>query len=113
MATDREDNAQAAKGKTPSQQQSTTPPGPSEAPWIMHNLNLIREQINSVEERIREQINSVEERIQEQINGLETRLRRIERLFWVGQGILIAILVVWAVVQFLVSNYQISFTPNP
>lgn len=102
MATDREDKAQADKGKTPSQQQSTTPPGPSEAPWIMHSLNLIREQINGVEGRI-----------QEQINGLETRLRRFERLFWVGQGILIAVLVIWAVVQFLLSNYQISFTPNP
>lgn len=102
MATDPENGAQAAKGKTPSQQQSTTPPGPSEAPWIMHSLNLIREQINGVEGRI-----------QEQINGLETRLRRFERLFWVGQGILIAVLVIWAVVQFLISNYQISFTPNP
>ena len=102
MATNREDNAQADKEKTPSQQQSTTPSGPSEAPWIMHSLNLIREQINGAEGRI-----------QEQINGLETRLRSFERLFWVGQGILIAVLVIWAVVQFLVSNYQISFTPNP
>ena len=102
MATDREDNTQAAKKKTFSQQQSTTPPGPTEAPWIMHSLNQIREQINSAEERI-----------QEQINGLESRLRRFERLFWVGQGILIAVLVIWAVVQFLISNYQISFTPNP
>lgn len=113
MATDREDNTQAAKKKTFSQQQSTTPPGPTEAPWIMHSLNQIRKQINSAEGRIQEQINSVEERIQEQINGLESRLRRFERLFWVGQGILIAVLVIWAVVQFLISNYQISFTPNP
>ena len=63
--------------------------------------------------QILEQINSVERRIQEQIYGLETRLRRFERLFWVCQGILIAVLVIWAVVQFLVSNYQISFTLKP
>ena len=102
MAIDRDDRATADKGKTPSQQQSTTPPSPSETPWVMHSLNLIREQINDVEGRI-----------QEQINGLETRLRRFERLFWVGQGILIAVLVIWAIVQFLVSNYQISFTSKP
>ena len=102
MAIDRDDSATADKGKTPSQQQSTTPPSPSEAPWIMHSLDLIREQINGVEGRI-----------QEQINGLERRLRRFERLFWVGQGILIAVLVIWAIVQFLVSNYQISFTSKP
>ena len=102
MASDRDDSAKADKEKTPLQQHSTTPSGTPEAPWIMHSLNQIREQINSVERRI-----------QEQINGLETRLRRFERLFWVCQGMLIAILVIWAVVQFLVSNYQISFTPNP
>lgn len=102
MAIDRNDSAKADKEKTPLQQHSTTPSGTPEAPWIMHSLNQIREQINSVERRI-----------QKQINGLETRLRRFERLFWVCQGMLIAVLVIWAVVQFLVSNYQISFTPNP
>ena len=109
MASDRDDSAKADKEKTPLQQHSTTPSGTPEAPWIMHSLNQIREQLNSVERRIQEQIN----KIQEQINGLETRLRRFERLFWVCQGMLIAVLVIWAVVQFLVSNYQISFTPNP
>ena len=102
MAINRDDSVKADKEKTPSQQQSTTPSGPPEAPWIMHSLNQILEQINSVERRI-----------QEQIYGLETRLRRFERLFWVCQGILIAVLVIWAVVQFLVSNYQISFTLKP
>ena len=68
----------------------------------MHSLNQILERISNVERRI-----------QEQINGLETRLRRFERLFWVCQGILITVLVIWAVVQFLVSNYQISFTLKP
>ena len=102
MAIDREDGAKVDKEKTPSLHQSTTPSGPPEAPWIMHSLNQILEQISSLERRI-----------QEQINGLETRLRRFERLFWVCQGVLITILVIWAVVQFLVSNYQISFTSKP
>ena len=68
----------------------------------MHSLNQIPEQIDKVESRI-----------QEQINGLEARLRRFERSFWICQGMLIAVLVIWAVVQFLISNYQISFTLNP
>ena len=102
MAIDREDGAKADNEKTPSQHQSTTPSGPPEAPWIMHSLNQILEQIDKVEKRI-----------QEQINGIEARLRRFERLFWICQGVLIAVLVIWAVVQFLVSNYQISFTLKP
>ena len=102
MAIDRDDAVKADKEKTPTQGQSATPSDPPEAPWIMHSLNQILERISNVERRI-----------QEQINGLETRLRRFERLFWVCQGILITVLVIWAVVQFLVSNYQISFTLKP
>ena len=102
MAIDRGKGAKAGKEKTPPQNQSTTPSDPPEASWIMHSLNQIQEQINNVERRI-----------QEQINGLETRLRRFERLFWVCQGVLITVLVIWAVVQFLVSNYQIAFTLKP
>ena len=102
MVIDRDKDAKAGKETTPSQSQSTTPSGPPESPWIMHSLNQILEQIDKVEKRI-----------QEQLNGLEARLRRFERLFWICQGLLIAVLIIWAVVQFLISNYQISFTLKP
>ena len=102
MANDRSENAKVGKEKTPTPSVSTPPSGQPESPWIMHSLNQIQEQIDKVEKRI-----------QGQINGLETRLRRFERFFWICQGILIAILVIWAIVQFMVSNYQISITMKP
>ncbi len=102
MGIDRDKDAKAGKETTPSKNQSTTPSGPPESPWIMHSLNQILEQIDKVEQRI-----------QEQLNGLEARLRRFERLFWICQGLLIAVLIIWAVVQLLISNYQISFTLKP
>ena len=75
MVIDRDKDAKAGKETTPSQNQSTTPSGPPESPWIMHSLNQILEQIDKAEKRI-----------QEQLNGLEARLRRFERLFWICQG---------------------------
>ena len=68
----------------------------------MHSLNQILEQFDKVERRI-----------QAQIHGLEARLQRFERLFWICQGALITVLVIWAVVQFLVSNHQIALTLKP
>lgn len=109
MAIDKNDGTKAGKEKTPSQHQSAAPSGPPEAYWIMHSLNQILEQFDKVERRIQVQING----LQAQINGLEARLQRFERLFWVCQGMLIAVLVIWAVVQLLVSNYQIALTLKP
>ena len=91
MATDRSGNAKVVREKTPTPRVSTPPSGPPESSWIIHSLN----------------------QIQDQINGLDARLRRFERFFWICQGILIAVLVIWAIVQFMVSNYQISVTPKP
>ena len=102
MATDRSGNAKVGKEKTPTPPVSTPPSDPPESSWIIHGLNQIQEQIDRVEKRI-----------QGQIDGLETRLRRFERFFWICQGILIAVLVIWAIVQFVVPNYQISITPKP
>ena len=102
MAIDGNDDTNTDEQKTPSQHQSAAPSCPSEAHWIMYSLNQIREQLDKVERRI-----------QARIDGLEARLRRFERLFWVGQGMLIAVLVISAVVQFLVSNYQIALTLKP
>ncbi len=102
MATDRSGNAKVGKEKTPTPLVSTPPSGPPESSWIIHGLNQIQDQIDKVEKRI-----------QGQIIGLETRLRRFERFFWICQGILIAVLVIWAIVQFVVPNYQISITPKP
>ena len=109
MAIDGNDDTKTDERKTRSQHRSATPPGPPESHWIMYSLNQIREQLDKVERRIQVRIDGLEARI----DGLEARLRRFERLFWVGQGMLIAVLVIWAVVQFLVSNYQIALTLKP
>ena len=102
MAIDGNDDTKTDEQKTPSQHQSAALSDPSEAHWIMYSLNQIREQLDKVERRI-----------QVRIDGLEARLQRFERLFWAGQGMLIAVLVIWAVVQFLVSNHQIALTLKP
>lgn len=68
----------------------------------MHSLNRIEGQIH---ERF--------QRIERRIDNIEDRLRRIERFVWITHGVLVTVLVTWAVVQFLVSNYQISFTLKP
>jgi len=109
MAIDGNDDTKNSEQKTPSQHQSAAPSGPWEAHWIMYSLNQIREQLD----KVWEQLDKVERRIEARIDGLEARLRRFERLFWVGQGMLMAVLVIWAVVQFLVSNYQIALTLKP
>ena len=109
MAIDGNDDTKTDEQRTPSQRQPAAPSGPAEAHWIMYSLNQIREQLEKVERRIQVRIDGIEARI----DGLEARLRRFERLFWVGQGMLIAVLVIWAVVQFLVSNYQIALTLKP
>ena len=102
MATDRGDDVKPDKKKTPRSPVSVPPSDPPESSWIMHGLNQIQQQIDKVEQRI-----------QKQINGLETRLRRLERLVWVTQGVVITIIVIWAIVQFVLSNYQVSIMPRP
>ena len=102
MATDRNDDVKPDKEKTPRPPVSVPPSGPPESSCIMHSLNQIQQQIDKVEQRI-----------QKQINGLETRLRRFERFVWVTQGVVITIIVIWAVVQFVLSNYQVSIMPKP
>ena len=109
MATDRDGAVNSDKEKTPATRTQVTPPGTPESPWIIHSLNQIKDQIDNVEKRIQEQIKG----IQKQIDGLETRLRRFERVFRMGQGILITVLVIWACIQFVASSYHISFTPKP
>ena len=94
MATDRKGAGKAHEKKAPASSQTgktVTPPPSQESSWIMFSLN----------------------RIQEQIDRIEDRLRRFERFVWMTQGVVITIVVVWAVVQFMVSNYQISVTPKP
>ena len=102
MVIDGNDDTKTDEQKSRSQHRSAAPSGPPDSHWIMDSLNQIREQLDKVERRI-----------QVRIDGLEARLRRFERLFWVGQGMLIAVLFIWAVVQFLVSNYQIALTLKP
>ena len=51
--------------------------------------------------------------IQEQINRIEDRLRRFERFVWISQGIVITVVVIWAVVQFVFSNFQVDISPKP
>ena len=92
MATDRNDDVKPDKEKTPRPPVSVPPSDPPETSWIMHNLNQIQQQIDKVEQRI-----------QKQIDGLETKLRRLERFVRVTQG----------VVQFVLSNYQVSIMPKP
>lgn len=94
MATDRKGAGKAHEKKAPASPQpekTVTPPPSQESSWIMFSLN----------------------RIQEQIDRIEDRLRRFERLVWVTQGVVITIIVIWAIVQFMVSNYQVSVTPKP
>ena len=102
MATDRHDDVKPDKEKTPKPLVSVSPSGPPESSWIMHSLNQIQQQIDKVEKRI-----------QDQISGLETRLRRFERFVWVTQGAVITIIVIWAIVQFVLSYFQVSITPKP
>ena len=51
--------------------------------------------------------------IQEQINRIEDRLRRFERFVWISQGIVITVVVIWAVVRFVFSNFQVDISPKP
>ena len=101
MADDRDSRTEATRKKAPTKR-SARDHSQGTSSWIIHSLNRIEDQIH---ERF--------QRIEQRIDNVEDRLRRIERLVWMTHGALIIALVVWAVVQFLVSNYQISFTPNP
>lgn len=51
--------------------------------------------------------------IQEQINRIEDRLRRFERFVWISQGVVITVVVIWAVLQFVLSNFQVDISPKP
>ena len=101
MADDRDSRTEANKKKAPTKR-SAREHSQGTSSWIMHSLNRIEDQIH---ERF--------QRIEQRIDNVEDRLRRIERFVWMTHGALIIVLVIWAVVQFLLSNYQISFTPNP
>ena len=51
--------------------------------------------------------------IQEQSTRIEDRLRRFERFVWVSQGVVITVVVIWAVIQFVLSNFQVEISPKP
>lgn len=100
MADDRDSRAEANKKKAPAKR-SARDHSQGTSSWIMHSLNRIEGQIH---ERF--------QRIEQRIDNIEDRLRRIERFVWMTHGALI-IVILWAVVQFLVSNYQIALTLKP
>lgn len=94
MATDQKKNVGAPAKKSPASstpEKTVTPPHSHDQPWIMFSLN----------------------NIQEQINRIEDRLRRFERFVWISQGVVITVIVIWAVVQFALSNFQIEISPKP
>ena len=51
--------------------------------------------------------------IREQNNRIEDRLRRFERFVRISQGVVITVIVIWAVAQFVSSNFQIEISPKP
>jgi hypothetical protein len=94
MATDRHPSGRTStrKSTVSTAPTNTVTPAPShDQPWIMFSLNSI----------------------QEQINRIEDRLRRFERFVWISQGIVITVVVIWAVVQFVFSNFQVDISPKP
>ena len=94
MATDR--NAGAGKSRrkptaSTSPAKTVTPTPSHDQPWLMFSLDTI----------------------QEQINRIEDRLRRFERFVWISQGVVITVVVIWAVLQFVLSNFQVDISPKP
>ena len=94
MATDRNASAGTSSKKTTastSPAKTVTPTPSYDQPWIMLSLNSI----------------------QEQSARIEDRLRRFERFVWVSQGVVITVVVIWAVIQFVLSNFQVEISPKP
>ena len=94
MATDRDESMrtperEALASSTPGK--AATPPHLHDQSWIVYSLGTI----------------------QEQINRIEDRLRRFERFVWMSHGVMITVIVIWAVVQFLQSNFQFEISPKP
>ena len=94
MATDRNASAGTSRKKTTastSPAKTVTPTPSHDRPWIMLSLNSI----------------------QEQIDRIEDRMRRFERFVWASQGVVITVVVIWAVIQFVLSNFQVEISPKP
>lgn len=59
--------------------------------WIMNNINLLHGRLGTI----------------------ENRLVSLENTVKISAGFLLAVGVVWVILQFLLSNYEITFTPKP
>ena len=67
--------------------------------WIMNNVNLLHARLTETENRL-----------SDRLTGMENRIFALEKTIKLATGGLIVLGMVWMVVQFLLSQYDITFT---